>query len=82
MKIDFKKLKEQSWKKTLAQLIIAGTLIVFGLVLTSLALALIYVICHVLWEAYSTSPSGFHWLFGVLGVIGTWMWAWDWADKQ
>jgi hypothetical protein len=82
MKIDFKKLKAQSWKKTLAWLIINGTLLTGVMIASAIALLIVYLTGCVLWHSYSSAPSIFHWMFGVLGFIGVWMWSFDWADKQ
>jgi uncharacterized membrane protein (DUF485 family) len=82
MKNYIKKLKELSWKKMLAKFIVNGTLFIFGLSLVIFILVMIYAAGCVAWQSYSSCPSGFHWLFGVLVFIGTWMWSFNWGRNN
>lgn len=82
MKNYFQKIKNQSWQKTLAGLIQGGTIGLAVLVLSFGFLFAMFLGACALWHAYKSSPTAFHYLFGFLIVIGGWMWAWNWSERQ
>ena len=82
MKNYLKNLRRQPWRKSLAHLIVDGTIAIVIAAISSVAMFLMYLFGCFLWAAYSSCPVAFHWLFGILGVIGTWMWTFNWAERQ
>lgn len=64
----------------LSRVIIVGTDIVCILLVGTVVIGSFYLVADATWQAYSDAPSGFHWIFGVLGIVISWIKAWNWAE--
>lgn len=82
MKKYFAYLKEQSWRKIVAELISGGTMLAISCFVLIVLLLFVFLALSSLWHEYKESPTPFHYLAGFLTTIGVWMWAWDWAERQ
>ena len=82
MKNWIKKLKEKNWRKLVASLIVYGILTFIAILVICFFVELIITMMCVVYESYKMAPKVYHCLISVLTILGVWMWAWIWTDKQ
>ena len=80
------KLKEINWRKSLARLIIDGSVTILTCGWWALFIffcgTAIFSIGISVWDTYPTYSNTYHWIFGILIGITTWVLSVVWAYNQ